>query len=93
MSSVRGPLKTPLDAAVVIQFDANALPPNDEFMITPNTTVDYVDFRKVAIAKDPYVLYKTRVNAAEYIVNANRRDRVEGVHDETASTNGENVGL
>jgi hypothetical protein len=70
VSSVRGPTIDAFGAAVAIRLDANQLPPNNIFMITPNTDLSYVNFRKVAIAKEPYVLYKTRVNAAEYVVNA-----------------------
>jgi hypothetical protein len=70
VAAVRGPTVDAFAAAVAIRLDANALPANNEFMIAPNTDLNYVDFRKVAIAKEPYVLYKTRVNAAEYVVNA-----------------------
>jgi hypothetical protein len=59
VSSVRGPTIDAFGTAVAIRLDANQLPPNNFFMITPNTDLSYVNFRKVAIAKEPYVLYKT----------------------------------
>lgn len=70
VTSVRGTLLTASQAQGRIQTDANALPAGNLFNIKPNTPLTFVDFRKVAVAREPYVLYLARVNRAEYTVNA-----------------------
>ncbi len=70
VASVRGTLLTPEAARSRIQADANALPPGNAFNIKPNAPLNFVNFRKIAIARDPYVLYVTTVNRANYTVNA-----------------------
>jgi hypothetical protein len=70
VASVRGPTIDLFGAAVAIRLDTNQLPERNMFNIKPNTDLNYVNFRKVAIASEPYILYQTRVNRAEYTVNA-----------------------
>jgi hypothetical protein len=70
VASVRGTLLTPEAAQARIRTDANALPAGNLFNITPNAPLTFVDFRKIAIAREPYVLYMATVNRAWYTVNA-----------------------
>ena len=70
VASVRGTLLTPSQAQARIQTDANALPAGNLFNIKPNTPLTFVDFQKIAVAREPYVLYQTIVNRASYTVNA-----------------------
>jgi hypothetical protein len=69
VTTVRSTPIAPAVAQARISADANTLPEGNLFNIKPNTALTFVDFRKIALAREPFVVYRTTVNRAYYTVN------------------------